>query len=84
MRDEFRAIVSDPELNAKCRKTRELMQEHGLTPVHAVFAVALSAKQLELGCPCGDPETHRRIALQDVIDAFEMAYDAAVPSQPAS
>jgi hypothetical protein len=74
---EYEKLLTDPELNAKVHRVGEILRQEGLSPVHAIFAVALSHKAAEPTCSCGDPELHRIVALDQVAQQFLLAYDSA-------
>lgn len=78
---EYSEIIKDPELNVKIRKVTQILQQEGLTPTHAIFAVALAHKAAERGCPCGGADLHRINAIDAVMGMFIDAYDAAVASK---
>jgi len=81
--EEYSELLKDPELNAKVQRVQVMLHEAGLTPIHAIFAIALALKSAEKGCPCGDVVLHRLNSIDQVIGYFLDAYDSAAPKPTA-
>jgi len=76
--EEYVKILKDPELNSKVLRVGVMLQEAGLTPTHAIFAIALAHKSAEKSCPCGSADLHRLNSIDQVLRRFIDAYDCAV------